>query len=273
MNHVIARVRERGNNKYRKLLSGTTLYNKPNIEEIVDYSPSVVLEEGQWFVISDFTSHNYYNGLIVEDWDSTRFSSDKIDINRIEYICSYQDEDEFYFQRVYKSCIIKNRVFLTLGDSVSVEEPNTKIVINMVPDAMYIKSKNQLFFRKLETITNMFNGIEELYKEATSNEVESFLNQSFIQTGDGFTFENVGKLNRHRMALASKTLNTLNEKNKKELFEYASQYYPELNYQKGVFRLESDNDLKKLLYGIEQRLYTTPITKEKRVATSIIKID
>lgn len=119
----------------------------------------------------------------------------------------------------------------------------------------------------------MFNGIEELYKEATSNEVESFLNQSFIQTGDGFTFENVGKLNRHRMALASKTLNTLNEKNKKELFEYASQYYPELNYQKGVFRLESDNDLKKLLYGIEQRFYTTPITKEKRVATSIIKID
>ena len=31
--------------------------------------------------------------------------------------------------------------------------------------------------------------------------------------------------------------------------------------------------MKYLLWGIEQRYYTTPITKEKRVANSVMKIE
>ncbi|MDU1029654.1 MAG: hypothetical protein E7A50_09265, partial [Clostridiales bacterium] len=36
-----------------------------------------------------------------------------------------------------------------------------------------------------------------------------------------------------------------------------------------TFSINSDDELKYLLYGIEQRFYTTPFGKEKRLANSV----
>ena len=41
----------------------------------------------------------------------------------------------------------------------------------------------------------------------------------------------------------------------------------------GRFVVRSNEDLKNLLYGIDQRYYTTPINNEKRIANSIIICD
>ena len=38
------------------------------------------------------------------------------------------------------------------------------------------------------------------------------------------------------------------------------------------FKIESDRDLKRLINGIEQRLYTIPIGSEKRLANSVEKL-
>ena len=43
-------------------------------------------------------------------------------------------------------------------------------------------------------------------------------------------------------------------------------------YENGKFKIETDSDLKFVLWGIEQRFYTTPIGGDKRVANSIISI-
>ncbi len=35
------------------------------------------------------------------------------------------------------------------------------------------------------------------------------------------------------------------------------------------FQVKDENDLKNLLYGIEQRLYTTPVTNKKMCASAV----
>ena len=44
----------------------------------------------------------------------------------------------------------------------------------------------------------------------------------------------------------------------------------EYNSKERKFKISTDNELKYLLYGIEQRFYTTPFSKEKRLANSIV---
>ena len=40
----------------------------------------------------------------------------------------------------------------------------------------------------------------------------------------------------------------------------------------GKFEVSTDSNLKKVLYGIDERYYTTPIENEKRIANSIIRL-
>ena len=72
--------------------------------------------------------------------------------------------------------------------------------------------------------------------------------------------------------MALDTLNKLEEEQKGTVIEYINNYCSDLKYDNDTFKIKSDDDLKKLLYGIEQRYYTTPIGNEKRCANSIIKI-
>ena len=41
---------------------------------------------------------------------------------------------------------------------------------------------------------------------------------------------------------------------------------------KNTFDIGSEKELKELIYGIEQRYYTTEIGNEKRLANSVIKL-
>jgi len=43
-----------------------------------------------------------------------------------------------------------------------------------------------------------------------------------------------------------------------------------LKVSENSFEVGSENELKMLLYGIEQRFYTTPVGGEKRLANSVI---
>ena len=57
------------------------------------------------------------------------------------------------------------------------------------------------------------------------------------------------------------------------LFRYCQRNYKnysDLQYEtkKGIFTIGNEEDMKFLLWGIEQRYYTTPVTKENRVANS-----
>ena len=93
-----------------------------------------------------------------------------------------------------------------------------------------------------------------------------------MEVTDGYNGNRVGKANRHRLAIAEDILSNLDQHQKDDLFQYISTYDSNLKYDGETFKVRNETDLKNLLYGIEQRYYTTPITQERRVANSIKKI-
>ena len=67
------------------------------------------------------------------------------------------------------------------------------------------------------------------------------------------------------------TLSKMNAAQKKQIKEYTSEYFPNLNFdaELGIFEIGDEEALKNLIFGIEQRFYTTIVGAEKRVANSI----
>ena len=70
-----------------------------------------------------------------------------------------------------------------------------------------------------------------------------------------------------------RTLNALSDTDRKNIFAYIGDYCPELQADEGSFEVGTEEDMKKLLFGIEQRFYTTPVGGEKRIANSVIPLN
>ena len=118
----------------------------------------------------------------------------------------------------------------------------------------------------------MFKNIGDLYREATQDETEAFLRRDFITPIDGFDANSVKTANRKRIALALDTLNGFTADSKRKVFGYIKKYCPHLNYANDSFSISNEDELKQLLYGIEQRYYTTLVGNEKRLANSVITL-
>ena len=274
MNHLFAKVNDR-KNKYRILLSDVVVYDSIEFNDIIEYQPSHSLDEEQWYYINEFSKKSYCIDLLKKEVIN---SIDYLEMNRADpekilYLISYQDENIFYFQRVFQSRVLKNKKFIHIGDDVKIENTNNSIIINNVPDAIYVKNDDRLYFKKFEVITPIFRGIEELYCEATDDEVEDFLGAKFIQLKNDYSTEKVKKANRKRIALAIKSLSEYTDEQKNTIFSYTNEYFPNLDFNGTSFEVSSEEDLKNLLYGIEQLFYTTVATKEKRCASSVYSLE
>lgn len=279
MNIVMAKLRKRGRNnenKYRKILSTNEIIfaNRDDImDSSTNYSAGASLEEGEWFFVENANEQPYALDLFNHDYQTVDFDSlDKSDLNNIDYLIVKSGENLF-FQNVTKARLVSKKSIMHLGENFEYNNNRQEIVINDLPDAIYDFSENRLYFRKLESITRIFKGIDQLYREATNAEVESFLENDFISLQDDFCTSKVKTANRKRIALAKKTLDRLEENDKRKIFNYIGEYCPELKTDNNSFRIGSEDELKMLLYGIEQRFYTTPVGGEKRLANSVIPIN
>ena len=174
-----------------------------------------------------------------------------------------------FFQNISKSKLVKKKGILGIGEKYQYENEIEVLFINEYPDAIYIPTEDALYFQRLESVSGIFKGMEELYREATTAEVAEFLNSEFITLTYDFNADKVKTLNRKRIALAKDILNKLQPSEKTQIFSYIEDYCPELSAEDQKFRIGTDDDLKMLLYGIDQRFYTTPVGNEQRVANSM----
>ncbi|GHT85554.1 hypothetical protein FACS1894137_09970 [Spirochaetia bacterium] len=275
MNHLIAKIRKQGsrNPQYKKLLSGETLYTLPDgLQQCVDYSPDHNLDEDSWFGIPVFSNKDYCLDFLKTDFNSADHEAmTVIENDKIDFLCSVQDDNKYFFQKVAKSQLVTKKI-LYISDAFRYEENSKALVIKDTADAIYLKDKDILYFKRLTAITSIFKGIDVLYREATTAETATFLQQSFIRLGNGFSTDDVKQPNRKRIAMAIDTFNAFNAKQKKDIFVYIKNYCPELQFKNNSFEINSDDNLKYLLYGIEQRYYTTQINEERRLANSIVKL-
>lgn len=276
MNHLLAEIKERGRGvKTFKVFSDEEVYSLPT--DLINpklYNSDYKLEDDEWFHIPDFTSSPYCLELLKNDFISADYNQATAgQLKKIKYLCSYQIHDggEYYFfQKILPSRVIEKKWF-KLSNTPTLEKDSSILVLNTIADAIYKKSENVLYFKNLATIAVIFKGISELYKEATQEETEEFLNKSFIAADEEFNADKVGKANRKRIALAMETLNNFSPVEMLQLNDYVKEYCANLtfNEDESNFVVKNETDLKDLLWGIEQRYYTTPIGEEKRVANSV----
>lgn len=231
MNHLVAKTKDKKGDAYKKVLSGAEIYKMPEgIKGARRYDPAYRLEEDEWFVIYNFSKTDFCIELLKNPFRSTDYVlMNHANPEKIDYLCSYQNEEEYYFQRVLKSNILRRRS-ICFGDEIKMEEAKQSVLLNEEPDALYRKTKDNLYFRKLETIAPIFIGIDMLYREATEEETTEF-----IAPTDAYKAEEVGKANRKRIAMAMDTLKHFSRMDKKKVLDYTHMYYPALKYEKGRF--------------------------------------
>jgi hypothetical protein len=275
MNQLIAKIREqsRTTNKYRKVISDKSIFVLPdNLDNAVAYNPNTLLDDGDWFVITEFSSKEYFLDLLVANFDSVDYEQlGSREFEKLDFLFSYQDEN-YFFQNILKSQLVRKKL-ISFGEPFSFDENSASIVIKDIADAIYDKNKDNLYFRKLSSITSIFGGIDQLHREATETETAKFLNSDFISLINNFSSHDVKIANRKRIALALDTLRNFNDRDKDTVFEYIHDYCPELSATNNSFSIGGENDLKMLLFGIEQRFYTTPVGEERRIANSIISMN
>ena len=209
----------------------------------------------------EFDSKDYF------DLSKDKFSS-------INLLLAIQAGD-FYFQKITPSLFV-TRKMIAFGEAAEIESTEKRLVVNEFADAVYFKEKDRLVFRSLASISSVFKGIDVLYKEATNEEVESFLEEDFIELSNDFSTEKVSKPNRKRVALAMDTLAAMPAEDRDQMCSYIHSYCEQkLKFDKdnSKFEVTTDDELKYLLYGIEQRFYTTPLGHERRLANSVQAMD
>ena len=276
MKQLIAKVKDRSKIDYYKLLSDKIIYDC-NISgfQRVNYEPDHDLDEDSWFKVDKFSEQGYCIELLKKEFISAEYNEIPADMFlKIAYLCAVQD-DNYFIQKITPS-LFATRKILSFGENVKLEEDHRRLFINKEPDAVYIKSEDILIFKNLATISSIFKGIDELYKEATKEEVSEFLEESFIELNDGYGVDRVSKPNRKRVALAMSTLAAMSAPDRSNIFTYINSYcYEKLKFdsENQKFEISSDEELKYLLYGIEQRFYTTMLGQEKRLANSIQSLD
>lgn len=273
MNFLIAKIRERGNGpKYWKLLSGNEdIYTVDPEMPHIPYNPATNLDEEEWFSIDSFSKKPFSLPFLQKPFNTPSYPQfRKKDFEKLDFLFSYQNDNIFCFQNITKSQLIRKKI-VSFNGECAYSASSKSITIHAIPDAIYLNDVNRLYFKRLSAITSIFEGIAELYREATEEETQEFLKNPMIQLENGFNVSNVKTPNRKRIALAMQTLSKFDDTERNELFTYIHEYCGELDVvEEKAFVIGSEDQLKSFLYGIEQRYYTAPINREKRLANSII---
>lgn len=246
-------------------------------EEIVEFDPNISLNDDMAYCISNFSGKEFCLDVLKNTVSTVEFDDYNYkECNKKEFLLN-TNNNEYFFQRITPSMLRPTRriKFANLNRSNNTFEKTNKdesIQLNNKPDAIYIKQDDKLYFWKFSKIKKIFPGIEILYRKATSFEVKSFLNMGFITLANGFTEEKISDFNLKQIALIQDNNDLKIDWKKEELKKYISEYIKNLEYDGENFLIKNNTDLKKLLYGLEERFYTTPIGNEKYVANSAIKI-
>ncbi|CDL83958.1 hypothetical protein [Xenorhabdus szentirmaii] len=274
MSHLIAQIKTRKKEKLFKLITEQSRIFEIDTDNLalIGYDVDHNLDEGAWFKVDQFSCQDYYPDYLKRDFVAAEYNSlPKNEFTKIAYLCSVQDGN-FFFQKVSPSVYLTKKL-LGFGDIAYLENSETRLCINRYPDAIYFPQQDRLVFKKLATISSIFIGIDVLYKEATNEEVQQFLEQNFIELADGYSLSKVSKPNRARIALIRDTLSSIIEPdNRERMLAYIRSYSDEsLTFDEAnqKFEVKNDEQLKTLLYGIAERFYTTELGHKKRLANSV----
>lgn len=291
MDYLLAKIRGRGAG-FSMVLSGETIFDSiPDFSNARSYDDDYKLHDGEWFVVNDFSTKSYCIELLKEDFDATAYSNlAKQLYKKIAFVISVQENEDgdliYIFQNVTSSLLLSKQKFISFGpiniaidgvantDQASLVNNENILVLKELPDCYYVKAKDKLYFRNLSCITSIFEGINELYNEATDEEVQTLFDMEMVDLGADFGLNKVKIPNRRKIKEALARYNSFSDERKQKLPTYVSKYCPAL-FDEGTqkFKINSEKELTELLNGMNQRYYTTEIDEEKRLANSVTLVE
>jgi hypothetical protein len=268
MNYLLAKVKRRTNH-FKVLSEISGIYDDPNLTDTIVYNPATLLDDGQWYRIEDFSESEFSIDLINDVFSSVNYAQiDKSQISKISYLCAVQGQ-KYYFQHISANQLIKKNWFS--ADELTIEKDSPIVTLNKLPDIVYDKILDFLYFKKLSVVNTIFDGMDQLYRTATDAETQTFLDNDFLRMTNNFGVNSVKIPNRKRIAIVMDTLNAYSHQERADILVYI-QGYSNVPFVNNAFEVETEDHLKHILYGIEQRFYTTQLGNEKRLANSIVSL-
>lgn len=263
---------------YRTILTkiNKDIYNMKLKEiESIKYDCNTILSDNEWFFIEEFTKQSYCLEILKDNFFTAGYNDlEKNCIKELHYILIENEKNNcVYIQKITKSTIIKQKMIPLVSKDYKLLENETLLLFKSCPDAILDTKEDKFYFRNLSILTSIFRGIETLYKEATDEDIDEFISNKFIKLDEDYTKNKIKSNNRKKMLLVNEILNKLPEDSKNKLLDYTSKYCDKLIYKDGIFEISNEKELKELLYGLQERYYTTEIGGEKRIANSIISIE
>lgn len=288
MDYLLAEIKGR-NGGLSMVLSDKTVFEEiPNFMNARAYDDDYKLQDGEWFVVDEFSTKPYCLDILQNNFNAAEYSNlSKRLYKKIAYVISVQEDEDgneiYIFQNVTSSLLLSKQKFISFGpildiaiagvtntDQASLVNNENILVLKELPDCYYVKADDKLYFRNLSCITSIFEGINELYNEATDEEVQTLFNMEMVALGADFGVDKVKIPNRRKIKEALARYNSFSDDRKQKLPTYVSKYCPALfDEETQKFNINSEKELTELLNGMNQRYYTTEIDEEKRLANSV----
>lgn len=241
-------------------------------ENSIRFDPNTKLERDEWYYIDCFSSTNYFLPIMGESFSSAELDQLKevknIDIDAI----LEKRQNLLLFQKITPSKVVYSKKFFkVVKDGCDIKEVSDSIDINVVPSAIYNQNSDKLYFRKFSDISIIFDGIIDLYREATDDEVNNFFGLKFINTVD-FDICDVKTENRKQILMVQRDMEDWSKSEQNSVIGYIRAYATDLRYENNRFLIHDEKELRLLLWGLEQRFFTTIVGERKYIANSVRNI-
>lgn len=239
------------------------------LDDAVAYDPNNT-EANQWFKIDGFDQKEGFLPLLAQRINAADLDSlEREQYGRIEFIAFY-DQGCYFMQKITRGNYLKKKWFSWDGDILRYQEDEGIIYINPIPNCIYDIGTKVIYFMDIAKAYGIFSSLKLDYQAATDDETNRFL-QSDIVDAHALSMEKVGVSNRKRITSVLAKYETYNSKEKATLREYIKKSVGGnlvFDDKVGKFLVNTDTQLRLLLYGIQQRFYMPPLEDEVQVATS-----
>ncbi len=249
-------------------LDSGSIYSEDESLQLIPYDYRYILEDGEWFVIKKFSEQTYGNIDHLEN--TTNF--DQLTVGQYKKIkhLVFMDGNLFFFEKITPAKILKKKALTFSNSNEPTLENKPKIIIfNERPDAVYDKNKDELSFRNLGALKDIFIGIDVLYREATDEETQEFVLQSCVALSSNFNINQIKPANRKRITMVWGNYQKWSSDLKNNFIQYADKYCKDIVCENDKFIVNNETELKRILYAMDERYYTTELQEQKRLANSV----
>lgn len=266
-----------GDATYKVLSNQDDIYDSRllNFDHNCEFAEGTDLDDDEWFKLENFDSKVYFLPILGEIIAAAQFNQlPEAKYADITYLMAVQDNGKtFCFQRLTSQSVLKKKI-LKISQAPVLQKLEKTILMEDLPHAVYKKDEKCLYFKKLSTITSVFPGIDELYREATEQETTAFMSEPFMEAAGQITPDKISSANRKRLHAAVTKLAGLTQKQQNTILNYIHRYNKDIPYDSATkkFSITNNTELQFFLWGIEERYFSTVTKREKRVARSILRL-